>query len=96
VHSENKLFGEYREPCFNPKLAFYKNALEDGGFKVTHIERFERPTPLGEGAVEWFQIINRTMHLLKQHYVFDGNSWTADFVRLPLSYTFTKLKGSSP
>ena len=99
IHDESDLFGEYREPCFNPTLAFYKAALEKAGFKVIQIERFERPTPLGEGAIEWFKMytsglikdfdqktldlyINRTMERLRKNHVFEGDSWTADFVRL--------------
>jgi len=99
VHDESELFGEYREPCFNPTVAFYKAALEKGGFKVIQIGRFERPTPLGEGAIEWFKMytsglikdfdqktldlyISKTMDLLKKNHVFEGDSWTADFVRL--------------
>lgn len=99
VHDGNELFGEYREPCFNPTLAFYKAALEGGGFKLIQIERFERPTPLGEGAIEWFKMytsglikdfdqetldlyISKTMELLRKNHAFDGDSWTADFVRL--------------
>jgi len=102
VHAESELFGEYREPCFNPTAAFYKAALEKAGFKLMQIERFERPTPLGEGAIEWFKMytsglikdfdqktldlyIIKTMALLKQNHVFEGDSWTADFVRLRFS-----------
>ncbi len=53
---DNAVFGEFQEPCFHPTVSFYQNALETRGFSVSHIERFERPTPLGAGAVEWLKM----------------------------------------
>lgn len=56
VFARHPDFGEFRNPWFFPSIAQYRSALENAGFDVRRIERFERPTPLKSGVREWLQL----------------------------------------
>ncbi|MGR9054167.1 MAG: class I SAM-dependent methyltransferase, partial [Gammaproteobacteria bacterium] len=49
-------WGPFVDPWFFPSVSEYKTLLEQGGFEVLSIERFERPTPLPDGVGKWLEV----------------------------------------
>ncbi len=56
VFAQHDDFGQFKNPWFFPSAEVYQAALEQGGFRVSHIETIERPTPLKTGVREWLKL----------------------------------------
>jgi len=56
VFAKHDNFGAFKNPWFFPAVEAYRQALEDGDFRVNYIKLIPRPTPLETGVREWLKI----------------------------------------